>query len=171
MNGISVLALLFVLTVVVTYIELKVRKLKEFLCRTGSVYEDGKLTVPAPTTILWAFIIAAMITVLLAAMDAIIELIRHPKQLEEAGFFLGIAVLVYAGLWAVYQIFKLCGGLKLLSKLWSRIAVRVEFSCDRITFSEEVKNIYAQIEALPEDDRRAFLKGIRPLMRKMGVED
>lgn len=115
-------------------------KIKKFLCRTGAS-KDGKLKVPANIVVFWTFLCIVIIGVI---VSLIYFLITEP--------FKTLVILALIG--GAFAILFL-------------IAKFIDLTCDKVVFPEEVKSIYAQIEALNKDNLNYFFKGIRPLCRKL----
>ncbi len=144
-------------------------RIKKWLCRTNSIYQEGKLVVPASTVIFHTIIWAILVTVFVLFISSIIfELINNPPitawyLLEIGVTFIAVIIgFVITG----YLLFKL-SNLKIIQYLGKRI----EVSCDRIIFPESVTKIFTEIEALPEEDMKLLTIGMRPLMRKHNLDE
>lgn len=135
-------------------------KIKKFLCRTGSIYEDGKLKVPANIVVFWTFLCIVIIGVI---VSLIYSLITEPLKT------LGILALIGGAFAILFLIAKFIE--RLIPQFIKLLGSKLELTCDKVVFPEEVKSIYAQIEALNKDNLNYFFKGIRPLCRKLGDED
>lgn len=139
-------------------------KIKKFLCRIGSIYEDGKLRVPAFTVVFWTFI---SIIIIGGIGWLVYSLITEPLKT------LGILALVGGVIVIVFIIGKAIELLipQFIKTYLKLLGSKLELTCDKVVFPEQVKNIYSEIEALDKENLDYFFKGIRPLCRKLGGEN
>lgn len=138
------------------------KRIKKFMCKTGSIYADGELKIPATVVLVWGFLFLAISGL---AIGLVYNLIVEPIKT------LGTIVIIFGGLGIFYVMVKGIGFLipSFILSYFKTLESRLEITCD-ITFPDEVKNIYTQIEALDENNQGAFMRGIDPLLRKMGED-
>lgn len=141
-----------------------ITKFKKFMCRTTSIYEDGKLKVPAFTVAFW--VLFGMIIIWFVGW-LLYSLITEPiKTLELLAYAAGLVVIIFLTAKAIELLTP-----QFIKTYLKILGSKIELTCDKVVFPEEVKSIYAQIEALDKDNLDYFLKGVRPLLRKLGAED
>lgn len=139
-------------------------QIKKRLCKVSSYYEDGKLVVLGHIILLYIMMgLLLMWFVLSIGTSFIMYLFTDPTKAVFLTFIIvGIVWGTFLAIWVVSKF--------LAWKLLTELVKRFEVTCDRVIFPEEVKAIFAQAEALNEENKAFFLKGIRPLLRKMGDE-
>lgn len=145
-------------------------RIKKWLCQTSSIYQEGKLVVPANMVILGTTMWAIVGTVfVLFIATTILELIKNPLATAWKILDIGLtfsAVVIGVVVIGYLILFKL-PNLKIIQYLGKKL----EISCDRITFPESVTKIFAEIEALPEEDMKLLTIGLRPMMRKYKLDE
>lgn len=138
-------------------------KIKKFMCRAGSIYEGGKLKVPGHIVAFWVLFGLILIWVVgLLFYSLVTEPIKTFEILALMAGATGILFLIVKIIELIIPQFIKTYLILMGSKL--------ELTCDNVVFPEEVKSIYTQIEALNEENTSYFLKGIHPLLRKLGDE-
>ena len=132
-------------------------KIKKFLCRTGSIYKDGKLKVPAASIVIFGFLF--FVVVGLGAWVIYSLLTNTTKTLEA---IILLAAMLIGGFGALYLIGKAIQILtpQFIKTYLKLLGSKLELTCDTVMFPEEVKSIYAQIESLDKENLNYFFKGI-----------
>lgn len=142
-------------------------KIKRRLCRTSSIYDNGKLKVPMHTVLFFGLGVSGIIVMGLWYLHMLIK--DTIKALEAlvivVGVIGGLAVVMYLTDKANERLIP-----QFIKTYLKHIGSKIEITCDMIVFPEEVKNIYAEIEALDKEKQSTFLKGIYPLLRKIENE-
>lgn len=139
-------------------------KIKKQLCKLSSQYQDGKLVVSGHTVIILSGMgIATAALVGRLIFDALLILYADPiGAIHKASGMLVIGLIVAIIIWEFIKIMPW--------HILDKIAKQAELTCDRVIFPEEVKTIFAQIEALDEDQKHTFMIGLNPLLRKLGED-
>ncbi|MDD5453963.1 MAG: hypothetical protein PHW62_00485 [Candidatus Ratteibacteria bacterium] len=134
--------------------------IKEYLCREESIYQDGKLVVHGGVVFLYTVFLSVLIIVSghMIALE-LNGLVDNPLRFVVSVITFFIIIILAFCAYTILGIFGTFGIIKYLVE-------KCKITCDKVIFPESVTKIYTEIEALPEDDMKIFVIGLRPLMRK-----